>query len=196
MRNRFFPYHYRRDQQLIENNNNDRRSLGTFLNRHKRKFIIGGVAIGAGIIAAAGTAGGILSSNSKKVKTMNDGFQQQKPIGLFDQISSGPMVIGGGGGGGGGGGAGRGIGRHQPPKPFGFFGDGALAAAAAATKRRKRKAKSRANKGKTKKTRGVSKSTTKSSSSRQKSYVRRCTINKQTGKKVCKGKRKNKKIAF
>src|SRR5271156_2264125 len=81
-----------------------RRSLGAFLNTHKRKLIVGGVIGGAAI---AGTVGGILSS--KRRKTM----QSNESAGLFERLSAGPVSRSGGGGGGGSIGGGHGFARYN-----------------------------------------------------------------------------------
>ena len=73
-----------------------RMSLGSFLNTHKRKLIVGGVIGGAAI---AGTVGGILASKRRKT------IQAAEPKGMFEKLSSGPVSRGVGGGGGGGGGS-------------------------------------------------------------------------------------------
>jgi hypothetical protein len=87
-------------------------SIGRFLNTHKRKLIIGGAVIGGAAIVG-GTLGGTLSRilSAKRRKTMQNNATE--PAGMFQQLSSGPVSLGGGGGGGGGGSGGRGFTRYN-----------------------------------------------------------------------------------
>ena len=91
---------------LLNDNVARRASLGTFMNRHKRRlFIAAGVVGGAALIGGA-IAGGILESKKRRKEDMQ-GFDNGKAKGLFEQLSdggnSGSGDYGGGGGGGGGG---------------------------------------------------------------------------------------------
>lgn len=95
-------------QSLLNNRPAPRNTLGAFLNRHKRKLIIGG-AIAGTVGAIGGTVAGIVSAKRKKTMQSNAGEAK----GMFEQLSSGPVSLGGGGGGSSGGGGGGGFGRYQ-----------------------------------------------------------------------------------
>jgi hypothetical protein len=95
-------------QSLLSNRSAPRNTLGAFLNRHKRKLIIGGAIAGT-----VGVVGGTIASivSAKRKKTMQSNAGEAK--GMFEQLSSGPVSLGGGGGGSSGGGGGGGFGRYQ-----------------------------------------------------------------------------------
>ena len=167
-----FPIRYPRGQPLIQRREGGpRRSFGAFLNRHKRKFIVGGAMLGAAALIG-GTAAGIAL---KKKKSMQSNEQSE---GVFNQISSGPLAVGGGGGGGGGGSSGRLPQRYVVGKE--------------AAKNKKRRGKKESKRGTGKKTGRVGKRKARRGDKMSK---KACSINKR-GKKVCRKIKRGKGLAF
>ena len=163
-----FPIRYPRGQRLIQGGGGPRRSFGAFLNRHKRKFIVGGAILGAAALIG-GTAAGLAL---KKKKSMQSNEQSQ---GVFNQISSGPLAVGGGGGGGGSSG--------RLPQRY-VVGKGAA-------KNKKRRGSKKAKRRTGKKAGRVGKRKARRGGKKKKA----CSINKR-GKKVCRKIKRGKGLAF
>jgi uncharacterized membrane protein YgcG len=103
-----------REELAGDNSVARRASLGTFMNRHKRRLLIAGGIIGGVALIGGAIAGGISASKKRREDEMQGFDNDRKAKGLFEQLSSGGDSgsgnYGGGGGGGGFGGGGHGFG--------------------------------------------------------------------------------------
>ena len=112
-----------------DNNVARRASLGTFMNRHKRRLLIAGGIIGGVALIGGAIAGGISASKKRREDEMQGYDNDRKAKGLFEQLSAGGDsgsgdygAVSGGGGGGGGSGFGGGFKRfgqtYQRPHKY------------------------------------------------------------------------------
>ena len=93
---------------LLNDNVARRASIGTFLNRHKRRLLIAGGILGGAALIGGAIAGGLSAAKKRREDDMQAFDNGGKTKGLFEQLSgggnSGSGDYDGGGGGGGGGG--------------------------------------------------------------------------------------------